>query len=136
MQIQNELLHHENDELRGSITTRKRRKSDRKLLDLQQHQEYHSTAVVWSLRSVREARAREAAEQLQHHEKKLQKKHEREERAAVAAYRKLIAAEAREARKMTRIVRQQEQAARATQLAAARSKGTRPRCCNHTKSSR
>ncbi|EUC26702.1 hypothetical protein COCCADRAFT_42287 [Bipolaris zeicola 26-R-13] len=62
LQIQNELLHHENDELRVSITTRKRRKSKRKLLDLQQHEEYHSTAVIWSPRSVTEARAREAAE--------------------------------------------------------------------------
>ncbi|KAL6169791.1 hypothetical protein ACJQWK_04787 [Exserohilum turcicum] len=28
LQTQNELLHHENEELRGSITTRKRRKSE------------------------------------------------------------------------------------------------------------
>ncbi|EMD86697.1 hypothetical protein COCHEDRAFT_1023903, partial [Bipolaris maydis C5] len=63
LQIQNELLHHENEELRGSITTRKHRQSERKLLNLH-------TAVVWSPRSVREARAREAAEQQQHHEKK------------------------------------------------------------------
>ena len=127
LQIQNELLHHEIDELRGSITTKKRRKSDRKVLQLQQHEEYHRTAVIWSPRSVREARAREAAEQLQHHEEKLQKKRQREERAAAAAYKKQIAQAAREARERTRMVRQQERAARATQLAATRAQKARDR---------
>jgi len=127
LQIQNELLHHKNKELRGSITTRKRRKSKRKLLNLQQHKEYHSTAVVWSPQSVREARAREAAEQLQHHKEKLQKERQREERAIAAAYKKQIAQAAREARERTRIVRQQKRAARATQLAATRAQKARDR---------
>ncbi|KAG9384280.1 hypothetical protein A1F94_006191 [Pyrenophora tritici-repentis] len=46
LQIQNEPLHHENKELRGSITTRKRRKSDRKLVDLQQHEEATITNLI------------------------------------------------------------------------------------------
>lgn len=74
LQTQNELLHYENDELRSNITTRKRRKAERKLVNLQQHEEYHSIAVIWSPRSVREARAREVVEQQQEHEKRLQKK--------------------------------------------------------------
>ncbi|KAH7552133.1 hypothetical protein BM1_08995 [Bipolaris maydis] len=136
LQIQNELLHHENEELRGSITTRKHRKSERKLLNLQQHEEYHSTAVVWSPRSVREARAREAAEQQQYHEKKLQKEQQREERAAAAAYKKQMAQAAREHRAAARMVRQQERAARAAQLAAARAQKAEDRAAATAQKSR
>ncbi|XP_014550322.1 hypothetical protein COCVIDRAFT_115788 [Bipolaris victoriae FI3] len=84
------------------------------------HEEYHSTAVIWSPRSVREARAREAVEQQQEHGKKLQKRHQREERAAAAVYKKQLAQAAREPREMARVVRQEERDARAAQLAAAR----------------
>lgn len=74
LQIRNELLHTENAELRAELTTKKRRKKRSKLLDLQQHQEYHSEAVVWSPRSVREARARDAVQQQEEEAEQHQKK--------------------------------------------------------------
>ncbi|EUC46893.1 hypothetical protein COCMIDRAFT_91524 [Bipolaris oryzae ATCC 44560] len=136
LQVQNELLHHEIDELRGSITTKKHRKTDRKLLDLQQHEEYHSSAVIWSPRSVREARAREAAEQQQEHKKKLQKKHQREERAAAATYKKQMAQAAREHRQMAKVVREEQRAAKAAELAAARAEKARHRAATTLQKSR
>ncbi|EUC26712.1 hypothetical protein COCCADRAFT_46307, partial [Bipolaris zeicola 26-R-13] len=51
LQVYNELLHYENNELRDEISTKNKRKKHNKILDLQQHEEYHSTAVVWSPRS-------------------------------------------------------------------------------------
>lgn len=59
LQVNNELLHLENDELRDEITTKKSSKKHNKLLELQQYKEYQSPAVVWSPRSVQEARAQE-----------------------------------------------------------------------------
>ncbi|KAF1828516.1 hypothetical protein BDW02DRAFT_574819 [Decorospora gaudefroyi] len=49
LQVQNKLLHHENEGLRSTS----------KPLELHQREEFHSSAVFWSPRKVREARARE-----------------------------------------------------------------------------
>ncbi|XP_014550046.1 hypothetical protein COCVIDRAFT_51538, partial [Bipolaris victoriae FI3] len=51
LQVRNELLYHENKKLRGEIDAKKQKKKHNPVLDLQQHQEYQSLAVVWSPRS-------------------------------------------------------------------------------------
>ena len=60
LQVQNELLRHENDGLREALSHKQRHKGKGKALDLQQRKEYHGGAVFWSPRKFREARAREA----------------------------------------------------------------------------
>jgi hypothetical protein len=60
LQVQNELLHHENKGLRTALSTKTKRKKKSKSLDLQQRKEYHSSAMFWSLSKVREARVRES----------------------------------------------------------------------------
>lgn len=46
LQVQNELLHHENEGLRATITTKHRHQKKSKLLNLQQRKEYHGGAVL------------------------------------------------------------------------------------------
>ncbi|KAF1828885.1 hypothetical protein BDW02DRAFT_574497, partial [Decorospora gaudefroyi] len=52
IQVQNELLHHENEGLRSAITTKKKRPTQSKPLELHQREEYCSGAVFWSPRKV------------------------------------------------------------------------------------
>jgi hypothetical protein len=59
LQVQNELLHHENEGLRAAHTINRKRGVKRKVLDLQQLEEYHRGAVFCSPKKVREARWRE-----------------------------------------------------------------------------
>ncbi|EOA81985.1 hypothetical protein ACJQWK_05474 [Exserohilum turcicum] len=77
LQVNNELLHVEIDELRGEIATKKQRPKHNRVLNLQQHQEYQSLAVVWSPQAVREARARQAVQHQEEEAEKLQKKREK-----------------------------------------------------------
>jgi hypothetical protein len=58
LQVQNELLHHENDGLHAALTTKRKHVTKSKVLDLQQREEYHGGAVLWSPRKIREARTR------------------------------------------------------------------------------
>jgi hypothetical protein len=60
---QNELLKEENTGLREAIHSRKKYKKKGSILDLQQREEFHSRAVFWSPRKVKEARWRERIEQ-------------------------------------------------------------------------
>ena len=62
IQIQNELLQHENDGLRDALIQKKRKPTSRKPMDLQQRKEYHGGAVFWSPRKIREARTRQLIE--------------------------------------------------------------------------
>jgi hypothetical protein len=59
-QVDNELLHMENQGLRNAVTTKKKHKKKGRVLDLQQHEEYWGGAVFWSPRAIREARVRES----------------------------------------------------------------------------
>ena len=120
LQVQNELLHHENDELRAQISTKKRRKHKSQVLDLQQHKEYHSLAVIWSPRSVREARARDAVKHQEEEAAKLRKKEIKELKASATLYKKKIAEEARQARQLAKEARLKERAVKAAQLVEAR----------------
>jgi hypothetical protein len=136
LQINNELLHVENEQLRSEITTKKQQKKHNQILDLQQHQEYESLAVVWSPRAVREARHRKAIQQQEEEEEQRQKQQDREARAEAIACRKQLEAAARVQRQEAKMVRRKEREARATQLAAARAAKAEERAAATTKKSR
>jgi hypothetical protein len=55
LSAQDDLLHYEIKGLKEALLTKKKHKKHSKLLDLQQRQEYHDRAVVWSLGKLREA---------------------------------------------------------------------------------
>ena len=120
LQVQNELLHYENEGLRTTLTTKQKHKKKSKLLDLQQRKEYHSGAVLWSPRKIREARARERVKQQEEEQQKLQKTRDRELKAAATLYKKKMAEEAKVVRQLARERAAEERKARAAELAAAR----------------
>ena len=90
LQVRNALLHYENEELRSEINAKKQKKKHNSVLDLQQHQEYQSLAVVRSPRSVQEARAREHAKRQEAKAEKLRKQEQKEIKAAATAYKKRL----------------------------------------------
>jgi hypothetical protein len=80
LQVQNDLLLQENQGLRESLNTKKKHKKQGKTLDLQQRQEYHSGAVLWSPRKMREARVRMTVKEKEEEEEKVQKALRKKER--------------------------------------------------------
>ena len=71
------------DSLRKKLyQSRKRKKQPNRQLDLQQHQEYHGGAMMWSPRAFREVRARMAVQEQEAHEQKLKKAEMKELAAA------------------------------------------------------
>jgi hypothetical protein len=88
LQVQNELLLHENEGLKYALTTKKKHKKKSKVLDLQQREEYHGGAVFWSPSKIREARYRERVRAREEEQEKLQKSRERDLKAAAALYEK------------------------------------------------
>jgi hypothetical protein len=60
MQVKADLSTFENEGLRRALIVRKTQKAKGKNLDIQQRQEYHSSAVIWSPMKLRESRVREA----------------------------------------------------------------------------
>ncbi|CAE7003081.1 DDE 1 domain containing protein [Pyrenophora teres f. teres] len=91
LQVQNELLHHENEGLRSLLNNKKKRNNKSKVLDLQHSEEYHGGAVFWSPRKVQRARELEATKQQEAEQLQLQKDNERDLKAAPLAYKKLKA---------------------------------------------
>jgi hypothetical protein len=88
LQVQNELLHHENDGLTRALEAKKKHKTKSNTIDLQQRKEYHGGAVFWSPRKLREARARQATKQDEDERQRLQKTHDRELKAAATLCKK------------------------------------------------
>ncbi|KAF1952888.1 hypothetical protein CC80DRAFT_368901, partial [Byssothecium circinans] len=126
LQVQNELLYHENDGLREALTAKEKHKKRGKPLDLQQREEYHGGAVFWSPRKIREARARETVKQREEHEEQLAKANRKELAAAAKLYREQQAQERRVAREAAKVVREREkaekEAARAARIEAQNTK--------------
>lgn len=120
LQVQNELLHHENDGLTEALNTKKKRKKKSNTMELQQRKEYHGGAVFWSPRKLREARARETAKRDDAERAQLQKTHDRELKAASTLYKKQQAEAAKAARLRAKEERDQAKKERAEELAARR----------------
>jgi hypothetical protein len=73
LQVQNELLNHENHGLREALSSKKKHSKKGKALVLQQRQEYHGGAVFWSPRKLQEALVREEVKQRLYNKEQLQK---------------------------------------------------------------
>jgi hypothetical protein len=94
LSCQVELLQVEVDGLRKKLyQNRKRQKQPNRQLDLQQHQEYHGGAIMWSPRAFREARARIAVAEQDAQEEELKNAETRELPAANKIYKEKIAEE-------------------------------------------
>jgi hypothetical protein len=84
LQVQNDLLLHENKGLHMALTTKKKHKKKGKTLDLQQRQEFHGGAIFWSPRKVNKACFCERIRKCEEEEELSQKannKHMREQAA-------------------------------------------------------
>jgi hypothetical protein len=118
LQVQNELLHYENNGLREALTVKRRCKKCSKQLNLQQHKEYHAGAVFWSPCKIREAQARETVLQQQEHEDKLAKANRNELQAAVKLLKEQEKEDRCVARERAKELRDQMKAKQATACAA------------------
>ncbi|KAF2786730.1 hypothetical protein K505DRAFT_354279 [Melanomma pulvis-pyrius CBS 109.77] len=116
-EVQNKLLHYENNRLREALTTKQRHKKKGKTLDLQQRKEYHGGAVFWLPRKLREARVRQSVREQEEKELQLQKAEAKELKAAATLYKQKIAEEKRVQRERAKVVKAQEKAKKAAQVA-------------------
>jgi hypothetical protein len=119
-QVQNELLHYENNGLRAALTVKKKHCKKNRPLDLQQRKEYHGGAVFWSPRKVKEAEARQVVKQREAESQIFYKTQQKELKAAAALYKKQQLEEARKAREIDKERKKQEQKAKAERLVMTR----------------
>jgi hypothetical protein len=71
MQVNNKILHVENQNLKDAVTTKRKHLKNSKRLDLQQRKEFCSKAVFWGPVKIREARARKDVQEREEEEEKL-----------------------------------------------------------------
>ncbi|KAF1933347.1 putative pogo transposable element [Didymella exigua CBS 183.55] len=111
LSTQVELLSTELDALRKKLyQTRKRQKQPNRQLDLQQHQEYHGGAMMWSPRSFREARARMSVADHERQEEELKKAEKKDSAAANKLFNEKLKEEKRAAAAKAKEVRERERA--------------------------
>jgi hypothetical protein len=110
LSVQNQLLQHEVKGLHKALQYKKKHKKKSKDLDLQQRQEYHGGAILWSPRKVREARAREKVRADNEMEEKLQKARRKESREAAKVQRQVKLEERRAEQERLKVVREKERA--------------------------
>ena len=108
LSTQIELLNSKVDSLRKKLyQNKKRQKAPSKQLDLQQHQEYHGGAIMWSPRAFQEACMRMAITEQEKQEDELKKAEMKELAAANKLYNEKIAEEKREKRAREKVERDQ-----------------------------
>jgi hypothetical protein len=73
LSTENQILYHENQDLRETLLIEKKHKVKGKALDLQQRQEYHSIGSFCSPKKVREGKARRRVNERLAAEEKLKK---------------------------------------------------------------
>jgi hypothetical protein len=88
LQVQNELLNHENHGLCKALSSKKKHSKKSKALDLQQRQEYHGGAIFWSPCKLREAQVQEEVKQHIYNKEQLQKAETKKLKEAAALYTK------------------------------------------------
>jgi hypothetical protein len=113
MQVNNEILHVENQDLKDAVTTKRKHSKNSKRLDLQQRKEFRSKAVFWGPVEIREARARKDVQEREEEEEKLQKKHTKELAEASRLYKKQQAEDAKAERQRVAEVKKKEREAKA-----------------------
>ncbi|KAF2031225.1 hypothetical protein EK21DRAFT_26134, partial [Setomelanomma holmii] len=72
LQVSNELVRGENNRLQEALKIKKKHKKKGRVLDLQQREEYHGGAVLWSPRKLRESEFCERVKQQEEEQEKLQ----------------------------------------------------------------
>nr|BBG74263.1 putative pogo transposable element [Alternaria alternata] len=120
LQVQNQLLHHENDRLNRSLSTGPKHKKYNNNLDLQKCKKHYGGAVFWSPRKLREARHRESVRRDEARQPKLQKARDKDLKAAVKIYKRRVQQAAKVARQKGKTERDREQKQRAEEQAAQR----------------
>jgi hypothetical protein len=119
-QVKNEVVREENEDLRTSLNTKKKRAKKSKHLHLSQQKEFHSNAVFYSPSTIREGFELEDQKERQKEAEQLQKKHQKELQKAHNIYQKQIAAEKREQRKRDSEAKKKEKDARVAERLAAK----------------
>jgi hypothetical protein len=128
LSTQVELLHSELNGLKQKLYLKqKRQKQPSRQLDLQQHQEYHGGAMVWSPQSIREARVRIVVTEREKEEEEQRKAEMKELAAANKLYKEKIKEEkrqkqAREKEERARMKAEERQAIDAQKAARAAAK--------------
>jgi hypothetical protein len=115
--VQNKLLHHEDDKLHKALSSKKKHKKKGYNLDLQQREEYHGGATVWSPRKVRESQAQRSVNQRLVEEEQLQKASDKELKATAPQHKKKVAEEKRVAREEAKVVNDRAKAKKAAEIA-------------------
>ena len=110
-----ELLTQQNQGLQEQVTHKKKHSKKRKPLDLQQRREYHSTAVFWSPRKVREARYRQKIVEQEQEEERVQKARRKEQQIAAKLQRERETQERRQERERVKRAREEERAVKAAE---------------------
>jgi hypothetical protein len=118
LQVNNNLLHHQNSQLRTALATKRRRKAKSYTLDLPQRKEFYSDAILYSPATIREANWREKVKQDEAEAEKLQKKTARELKAVHNFYQKKMNEEAKALRESAAAARKKDAEARAAERAA------------------
>ena len=120
LQVSHALDQHKILGLENALKVKKKQKNKSSTMVLQQRGEYHSSAMFWSPRKIREAQFRETTKQQLEDEKRLQKAQRKEMRASAALYKKQMAAEAKVAREAAKVMREREKKAKQERLAESR----------------
>jgi hypothetical protein len=118
-QVKNEVVREENENLRTSLNTKKKRAKKSKHLRLSQQKESHSNAVFYSPSTIEGFELEDQKERKKEAEQ-LQKKHQKELQKVHNIYQKQIAAEKREQRKRDSEAKKKEKAARVVERLAAK----------------
>ncbi len=120
LQVNNALLHDQNESLKQQLNAKSKPPIKRTALNTQDGEEWHGGAVWWSPRRLRRHRERKAAEQDEAEQQQLQKARDRELREASKLYQKQQQEAAKVARQEAAEERAKAKKARAEELAAAR----------------
>ncbi|KAG9190745.1 hypothetical protein G6011_08833 [Alternaria panax] len=120
LQVNNELLHAQNEQLQRELSFKKTRSTQRTTLATRDDNDWHGGAVFMSPGKLRTMLALKAAEQDEAEQSRLQKTHDRELKAAATAHKKQQVEEAKVARQRAVEERRAAKKARAEELAAQR----------------
>ncbi|RYO14556.1 hypothetical protein AA0113_g12783 [Alternaria arborescens] len=120
MQVQIELLHHENKGPRTVLTIKKKHNNKSITIAPGEDEEYLGGFMFGSPRKVRAAEARERLRKQQDAEEKIRKAGDKELKAAAALYKRKIAEEAKVLRQLAKEAREKERKQRADEVAARR----------------
>ncbi|KAF1935621.1 hypothetical protein EJ02DRAFT_330495, partial [Clathrospora elynae] len=108
LQVNNELISQENEGLREAVQTKKKQKQKGVPLDLQQRQEYHGGAVMWSPRKGREAGVRRKVMEQQTEQEKLDKAKRKQEKEDAKIQKQLELEQRRDERERLKKEREKE----------------------------